>query len=143
MIRLLACLGVEEWNDDPRFATSELRKANVADLAAQMSELFGTDDFSVWGARLAAAGIPIGHIGRTVDHFEDAQVAANAFLKPISDQPELRTIDSPVRLDGIAKSEPRLAPDIGQHSAAILAELGLSRDEIDRLAAQGAIGLSG
>ncbi|MCC6920509.1 MAG: CoA transferase [Alphaproteobacteria bacterium] len=141
--RLLACLGVEAWADDPRFATSELRKANVADLAARMSELFGTDDFSVWGARLAAAGIPIGHIGRTVDHFEDAQVAANAFLKPISDQPELRTIDSPVRLDGIAKSEPRLAPDIGQHSAAILAELGLSRDEIDRLAAQGAVGLSG
>ena len=107
-----------------------------------MGELFGSDDFSVWGARLAAAGIPIGHIGRTVDHFEDAQVAANAFLKPISDQPELRTIDSPVRLDGVAKSEPRLAPDIGQHSGAILSELGLSQAEIDRLVADGAVGVA-
>ncbi len=49
---------------------------------------------------------------------------------------------STTEVDGVAKSEPRLAPDIGQHSGAILSELGLSQAEIDRLVADGAVGVA-
>ena len=47
--------------------------------------------------------------------------------------------DERVRIAGIEKVPPRLAPDIGQHSKAILAEFGFG-DEIARLVDTGVVG---
>lgn len=140
--RLLKVLGKEEWLDDPRFATSESRRANVADLAALLAEHFGTADWETWRAQLGAAGIPVGQIGRTVDQFDDPQVAENQFLLPIANNAQVRTIDSPIRIDGETKRAPHTAPDIGAQSRAILGELGYAEQDINRLAASGAVGLA-
>lgn len=139
--RLLACLGTEEWDQDERFQTAEGRRANFAELAVMLADHFATDDWANWQQRLGAAGIPVGHVGRTVDHFADEQVAENAFLSPVEGMPGLRTVDSPVRIGGLDKVPPRLAPDIGAQTRPILAELGYAASDIDRLAATGAVGV--
>lgn len=139
--RLLAVLGKEEWQDDPRFETYENRLAHVPELIALLGEHFGAEDWEYWRQKLGDGGIPIGHIGRTNDHFDDPQVSENAFLKEIPGQNGLRTVDSPIRIEGEAKVIPRMAPDIGAHSREILRELGIAESEIDRLAVSGAIGI--
>ena len=48
-------------------------------------------------------------------------------------------ISSPIWIDGAPRTRPSRAPGIGEHSAAILRELGYSADEIDTLRESGAI----
>jgi formyl-CoA transferase len=65
-------------------------------------------------------------------------VAENQFFRPIAGS-DLQTLDSPVRIAGVEKVQPRMAPDIGEHSRAILAEFGFG-GEIDRLVETGVVG---
>ena len=139
--RLLEALGKEAWRDDERFATSERRIAHVPELMALLSAHFATEDWAHWRQTLSAAGIPVGQVGRTRDHFDDVQISENEFLREIVGQDGLRTVDSPIRMDGPAKVQPRLAPEIGEHSRAILRDLGFSESEIAGLAGSGTIGL--
>ena len=139
--RLLEALGKQEWGNDPRFETSAQRIAHVPELMALLGAHFATEDWDHWRKTLGAAGIPVSQIGRTRDHFDDTQVAENAFLRTIAGT-DLRTVDSPIRMDGVAKVEPRMAPAIGAHSRAILGDLGFSDADIAGLAKTGAVGVS-
>jgi len=47
----------------------------------------------------------------------------------------------PVRASATPASIRRPAPLLGEHTAEVLAELGLARDEIDRLAARSVVAL--
>ena len=139
--RLVAALGREDWLDDARFNTPEGRRANVPDLIALLTAHFVEQDWEHWRQTLGAAGIPIGQIGRTKDHFDDPQVIQNEFLKEITGQNGLRTVDSPIRIAGESKAPAHLAPDIGEHTRPLLTELGYSEADIARLAASGAVGV--
>ena len=50
------------------------------------------------------------------------------------------TIDSPIWLEGEAKVTPRRAPEIGEHSAEVLAQFGYDEGEIATLRDAGAFG---
>ena len=73
------------------------------------------------------------------DHLACPQVKANGMLPEFADGEGLRTVDSPIRIDGVEKSRPRLAPKVGEHTRAILSEVGCSGAEIERLMAAGAV----
>jgi formyl-CoA transferase len=139
--RLAAALGREDWLNDARFNTPEGRRENVPDLIALLTAHFADADWDHWRRTLGDAGIPIGQIGRTKDHFDDPQVIQNEFLKEIPGANGLRTVDSPIRIDGETKTPARLAPDIGAHTRPLLTELGYDEADIARLAASGAIGV--
>lgn len=135
---LLECIGKREWATDPRFLTPIERRANVATLLRALEEIFLTRDWPEWRAMFVKAGITFGPIAKPEDHVRCPQVAANNFLPEFADQPGLRTVDSPIRISGETKSQPRMAPAIGQHTRAILDECGLSAAEIDVMIAKGA-----
>jgi crotonobetainyl-CoA:carnitine CoA-transferase CaiB-like acyl-CoA transferase len=137
--RLTALLERPDLAEDPRFATKESRKANVAELSALLAEEFTTADWPTWLERFKVSGLPVGTVTRTAEHIDDDQVERNRFFKPIEDS-HLKTVDSPVRIAGEEKVQPRLAPDIGQHSRAILKEFGFGADA-DRLIARGVVGV--
>ncbi|HEY1707470.1 MAG TPA: CoA transferase [Rhizomicrobium sp.] len=137
--RLTACINRTDLTDDPRFATKEARRKNVVELSAAMAEVFETADWETWLERFKVSGLPVGIVTRTADHPADVQVAENQFFKPIVGS-QLQTVDSPVRIAGEAKVQPRMAPDIGEHSKALLAEFGFG-DEIERLVDAGVVGV--
>jgi len=58
---------------------------------------------------------------------------------PFADGKQL-TVSTPFHIDGVDKVAPRRAPDLGQHSAEVLAQAGYSADDIGRMKSSGIIG---
>ena len=136
---LLQAVGHPEWADDTRFATPELRKANTPALLQLLEQIFLTRVWADWRTIFQQAGITYGPIAQAGDHLACPQVKANGMLPEFSDANGLRTVDSPIRIAGIDKAQPRMAPKIGEHTREVLREAGCSAADIDRMLAAGAV----
>ena len=137
--QLLACVGKPEWERDPRFATQEGRLAHCEELTRALEDIFAGRDWEYWKALFLERGVTFGAIAEPQDHFDCPQVAANGMLPELAGMNGLRTVDSPIRIDGETKVAPRKAPRIGEHTNAILVELGYSADEVGRMSEGGAV----
>lgn len=130
---LARAVGHPEWLDDPLFATPADRFANTRVLVERLDEIFGSDVWEVWRERLHAGGVTFGVVAKVDDHVSDPQIEANELFPEIVDGLGIRTVDSPFQIEGEAKTAPRMAPTIGQHTRAILEECGLAPAEIEAL----------
>jgi formyl-CoA transferase len=129
-------MGHPEWLEDPLFATPEARFMNGPILVARFDEIFAGQPFEHWSKVLTAGDVTFGIVGQIYDHLADDQIEANGLFPEIVDSYGLRTVDSPFHIAGEAKSPPRMAPGIGEHTRALLDELGCSPAEIEALAAE-------
>jgi crotonobetainyl-CoA:carnitine CoA-transferase CaiB-like acyl-CoA transferase len=136
---LLEALERQDLGLEPRFSTMEQRRAHARELIAEFDEIFATRDLADWRRRLDAAGITFGVTGTLDDIRDDEQMREAGALVPYDDGACL-TVSSPFAIEGVAKSAVRAAPELGQHSAEILGELGYDAAEIARLRASGAVG---
>ena len=121
---LLRAIGKPEWSEDPLFATPIDRFQNGDLLTTLLGDIFGGEPWAHWRERLTAAGITFGLVARITDHPSDPQLEANGLLPEFADGLGLKTLDSPFRISGEAKVQPRMAPSVGQHTQAILDEFG-------------------
>jgi crotonobetainyl-CoA:carnitine CoA-transferase CaiB-like acyl-CoA transferase len=137
--RLARCLGHEEWLDDPRFTDSTSRHQHNRELTELVADALMQQDWSYWEASFAQSGITCGRVAKPADSCDDAQVYAAGMLSEFSDNSG-RTVDSPMYVTGAKKSQPTAAPGVGEHSAQILAELGVEAATIADLQARGVIG---
>jgi crotonobetainyl-CoA:carnitine CoA-transferase CaiB-like acyl-CoA transferase len=132
---LAKALGRGEWLEDPRFAGPAERFANASALVAMLDETFAREPWAHWKALFTEGGVTFGVVGQIGDHADDPQVEANNLLPEFSDGFGLKTVDSPFQVSGEAKSQPRMAPEIGQHTLSILKECGCTPAEIEALTA--------
>ncbi|TAL28761.1 CaiB/BaiF CoA transferase family protein [Phenylobacterium sp.] len=130
---LAKAVGHAEWLEDPLFATPEARLMNGPDLVARFDATFAEHPYEHWSKILSEGDVTFGIVATIYDHFTDGQIEANGLFPEFSDH-WLRTVDSPFQVQGEAKLPPRMAPDIGQHTRALLAEFGCSPAEIEALA---------
>ena len=117
-----------ELDADPRFSTHELRVEHRAALHALMRERFATNTTAYWIARLEAQDLLCAPVRKLGAALEDPQVRINDMILEI-DAPweRLRLAGSPVHLsDAPITTIRRLPPRLGEHTAEVLAELGLS-----------------
>lgn len=135
---LLDLLGCPELADDPRFATPESRRANSAALIGLLDERFAQRDQQAWCALLDPAGITFSAVSTLSDLASDAQMHAAGALVPFAEGPGF-TISSPFALNGAPKVAPAPAPEIGEHTEAILREAGYDDAAIARLRAARAV----
>jgi crotonobetainyl-CoA:carnitine CoA-transferase CaiB-like acyl-CoA transferase len=131
---LLECLDAAYLKHDPRFATKELRLANSHALIAALDAIFVTRDRAEWRARLNARGILFDIIATPADLHDDSQMRENDILVPFADGQGL-TINSPFALSGETKVAPERAPGLGEHTDAILEEIGFDPAEIAQMRA--------
>jgi crotonobetainyl-CoA:carnitine CoA-transferase CaiB-like acyl-CoA transferase len=136
---LLAALERQDLGLDPRFATLEERRRHSRELIAAFDAIFATRDMADWRKRLDAAGITFGLTGTLEEIPDDPQMREAGALVPYGDSTQL-TISTPFGLEGSAKVKVRAAPELGQHSDAILHELGYDAADIARLRSAGAVG---
>ena len=131
---LATAMGHAEWLEDPLFATPEARMANGPILVSRFDELFAQAPFEHWAQVLSAGDVIFGIVGTIYDHLADDQIEANGIFREFIDGDGLRTIDSPFQIGGETKAPPRMAPGIGEHTRALLAEFGCSPAEVEALA---------
>lgn len=132
-------LDLEALRDDPRFKDSKSRRANGPELVAILDKAFAARTLDEWKAILDAHHLiwaPVQH-PRQVAEDEQAE-AAGAFV----DIPGAgyRSPASPVRFHGADDGPKGPAPQTGQHTEAVLAELGYDEAAIAGLRKAGAIG---
>ncbi|MEO0822847.1 MAG: CoA transferase [Pseudomonadota bacterium] len=139
--RFCEALERADWITDPDYATGEARSANRAALGAAIAEITRTRPTADWVARFNAAGVPCGQINDIGQVFADPQVAHLGLAQPVTSQErgETHLIGQPVLMSRTPSRIAAPPPTCGQHTDAILAELGLSAEEIAAHRAAGAI----
>jgi crotonobetainyl-CoA:carnitine CoA-transferase CaiB-like acyl-CoA transferase len=95
-----------------------------------------------WLAALEKAGIPAGPINRIGQAMADPQSVHRETVQTLVGGwlGEVPTVGSPIRFDGQRADAPLPPPALGEHSDAVLKELGLRAPEIKRLRAEGIVG---
>ncbi|MFS8981303.1 CoA transferase [Cupriavidus necator] len=139
--RLCDVLGRPELADDPRFATSPLRVANRAAMVEALTSVFVTRTTDTWLALLQDADILCAPVATYEDVMAHPQVAANRMVQRVRHDTlgEIRVPGFPINSAQENALPARPAPACGQHTQAVLGELGYSRDEIAALSSRGAI----
>jgi crotonobetainyl-CoA:carnitine CoA-transferase CaiB-like acyl-CoA transferase len=124
--------------DDPRFATEAGRDTNASALIAAVAEIFLTQDQAYWRRALDAAGLVFGIVAAPADVAADQQARDAGAVVGFADG-SMETVSSPFWLEGQAKPAPFHAPELGEHSSAVLRDAGFTEAEIEKLRAAGII----
>jgi crotonobetainyl-CoA:carnitine CoA-transferase CaiB-like acyl-CoA transferase len=135
-------LGLGDLLDDERFDTPEKRAAETDALCAVIAARIGALPRDEWAGRLNASEVIWGPVQSPTEYATDVQVEANGYLidAPRADGRVMRLAASPAQFDGAPIAGRAAAPDLGEHTDAVLGELGW--DEA-RLAAARVSGLIG
>jgi crotonobetainyl-CoA:carnitine CoA-transferase CaiB-like acyl-CoA transferase len=139
---LCGVIGRPEWIDDPRFKTPAARSRNAAERLALVGEILAGGSAQDWLDRLDAADVPCAPVLRRAQVMDDVQVVANELIETF-DQPGLGTVRQPRPAARFDQTPARIggpAPRIGEHTRAVLSELGYDPAEIEALMTSGATG---
>ena len=133
--------GKTELLQDPRFANMMLRRDNIDAWRAVLEPIAAQQLVRPFVERLAAEGVPVGQVNFKADLAHDPQIQHNQSLME-SDYPGLGRVRAPraaARFNQQAADPNRLAPHLGEHTRAILTELGRSEASIKALYAAGVV----
>ena len=121
----------------PTSSPTQRRAGNATDRILMMAEIIRERVTAGWLARLDRHDVPSAPVLRRGEIIGNAQVRARELIAEF-DHPGIGRVRQPVpaaRFDRTPAAVQGPAPSIGEHSAAILSELGIDRVEIARLAA--------
>ncbi len=133
--RLCETLGTEPLLDDPRFRTAPDRSKNRKALAVELEKAFARRTTQEWVELLNAKGVPSGPILDVKQVYENEQIRHLKMAVPVKHPAlgELLVQAPPVTLSRTPGGVRLPAPDTGEHSDEILAELGFSAADITSL----------
>ncbi len=123
--------------EDIRFATNGDRVANRAVLIPLVTAILARRSRAEWLAELATRGIPSSPVHTLGELSAHPQTEASGMV--LRDG-SFQTVASPLRVDGERLALRLRPPALGEHSRAVLAELGYKIDKIDALIADGVVG---
>ena len=124
--------------EDPRFNTPGGRAVNATERILLMAEIIKERPTAEWLQRLDINDVPSAPVLRRNEVIANEQVLARELIVEL-DHPDIGRVRQPVpaaRFDRTPAQIQGPAPRIGEHSAAILAELGVEAAEIERLASE-------
>lgn len=141
-LALVDVLGSPEWADRLEYATDAGRRAGHDAIDAELSAWAAEQVLDEVVEQLAGAGVPAAPAWDPRLQSEHPQFVHRGLFEPVK-HPSLGTHPMPgmpYRFASVDRWITSPSPTLGQHNHEILAELGLSPDEIAQLEAEGVIG---
>jgi crotonobetainyl-CoA:carnitine CoA-transferase CaiB-like acyl-CoA transferase len=142
--RFCETAGHPEWAGDPRFSRNTPRVANREVLIPMMESITRTRTTAQWIEALGPMGVPCGPINDIAQAFHDPQVAARQLVleqptAPGSEVPAIRGVASPLRLSKNPPQVRNAPPNLGEHTAEVLAGLGVDEAALAALRKAGVV----
>ena len=133
--RFCRVAGVTAIAGDARFATNPQRVAHRDALLSILAPVLKSRDRDDWTRQLREAGVPCGAVRTIGEAVADPQLSARGMITTLEHPTSggLRVLGNPVKFAGGEREADRAAPTLGQHTAAILGELGWSAAEFEDL----------
>lgn len=140
---LARLIGREDLIDHPDYLNREQRKRHRLALRSEINKALANRTSQQWADILNAASVPAGPVLSVPQVLSSEQLRARSLLSRYDDVPgvdrPIDVISSGVKLNGQPTSVDEPPPVLGQHTAAILGELGQSPAQIEALKAAGVI----
>lgn len=140
--KLCQAIGRPELATDPRWAEPAARKQHIPELRAEMAKTFAAKSAAEWERILDAASVPGVRIRRLAEVLTEGQLAARGLMAPIALPTQNREVPVPTigfKVNGEAAGPVSPPPELGEHTEAVLTELGMTVDEIHALRNAGVI----
>jgi crotonobetainyl-CoA:carnitine CoA-transferase CaiB-like acyl-CoA transferase len=143
--RFCPAFGCADLLADPRLATNEARVAARPWLLPLVAAVLAKLTKAEIMTRCEAAGIPFAPVARTEDLFDDPHLNAGGGLLAVALPGGIKAKlpRLPIELDGHRPGLRLQAPRIGEHTRAVLSEIGLGEDEIAALEGDGVVASDG
>jgi crotonobetainyl-CoA:carnitine CoA-transferase CaiB-like acyl-CoA transferase len=134
-------IGREDLLADPRFADIRTRRTYATDLIDILDAVFTTRGRDEWGAAFDREGVIWSPVQTLEEVITDPQAeAAGAFVQvPDGAGGSIRMVASPAAFSGTPTEQRGTAPESGEHTEAILIELGYTWEQIAALKERGTI----
>ncbi|WP_167762060.1 CaiB/BaiF CoA-transferase family protein [Blastococcus sp. CT_GayMR20] len=116
---------------DPRFEARAGRIENYEQLRQELVETMAKRSSTEWLSRFTAEDVPCAPVHDLADVFEDKDLAALRLRRRLTG-PEraMSTVAIPVRFDTTPVSDGYLPPELGEHTHAVLRELGFDEQRL-------------
>ncbi len=137
------CQAIErpDLENDPRFATFDLRQEHAAELVGIIDEIFKQRTYEAWTEILGRHKIVWSPVCTPLEVIQDRQALANEFFLDWNhpDYGDIRVLNSPMKLSKTPAGIQSKAPGLGEHTIDILKSLGYTDATIRELKQQGII----
>nr|WP_294504383.1 CoA transferase [uncultured Rhodopila sp.] len=139
--RLADALDEPGLKSDPLYATQMARVANRARINAIVGGKLAANTSAYWIETLNKAGVPCGPVNSVAAVFKDPQILEQEMVINVGHPGHgiVRMLGFPIKLSDTPCRVRRSAPDLGEHSDEVLAELGYSDGERAALRRNGVI----
>ena len=127
--------------DDPRFASGWLRRVNYDELRPHLESALAERTTAEWVDALVPAGIAVGPVQDVAQVSADPQLRSRAMFVE-AESPSAGPVtftNTPVKHSRTPGGVRRGAPELGEHTDAVLAEAGFTPEETAALRATGAV----
>ena len=134
-------IGRTDLLTDPRFSDPKKLMENMPQLAAILDEVFATQPMAHWYEVFSGAHVTFGAVRGPQEVINDPQLRPNEIVVPIEGAGDniKSTISSPFQILDVTKVPAKRAPELGEHNAEILGELGFDPKQIDSLVTSGVV----
>jgi len=139
--KFAAALGRDDLLNDPEFKIAKGRSDGRARLNTEISKTLKTRTTAEWVEHLLEHGVPCGPIYNMDQVFADPQVKHIGASAKVThpDLGEITLLNQSVGLSRTPASIKTSTPIKGEHTEEVLTELGLSKEEFEKLKLEGTI----